>query len=156
MTAQSLGELPSGLWLALFAAWLVLSVWWRRRQHNPVFARPSPGHTFAERWASGRAGHGLLARLGTARNCLHVQVACGELRVHPHFPFTLGFMPELYGLDHVVPLGSIRSAVILGGNYAKAVEVRYSLSTGQEAVLQLLLRNAEGFIHAVLRKPAEA
>jgi hypothetical protein len=65
--------------------------------------------TFVERWASARPGSGLVARLSTARNCMQVQVTATELRIHPHFPFTLGFMPELYDL---------RQSSRLGGSYA--------------------------------------
>ena len=99
---------------------------------------------------SARIGSGLLARLGTARNCIQVQVTGSELHLHPHFPFTIGFMPELYGLDLVIPLERISSATITGGNYAQIVEVVYCTSGGDQNTIQLLLRNAESFIHNVL------
>lgn len=116
----------------------------------PIFARSSPGMTFSERWASGRAGNGIVSRLSSAKNCLHVQVDREFLRVHPHFPITLGFVPEVYGMDQVVPLKTISSAAILGGKHAQAVDVRYRTPNGEEQTLVLLLRNAEGFIEAVL------
>lgn len=140
----------AGLWAAFGFLWFAASIVYRLKTGKPLFARPAPGSTFSERWASGRAGAGLLARLGTAKNCLHVQVDARSLRIHPHFPITLGFVPEIYGMDHVVPLEAVRSASILGGRYAQAVEVRYALPGGEEQVLQLLLRRAEAFIAAVL------
>jgi hypothetical protein len=84
---------------------------------------------------------------------MHVQVADSKLHLHPHFPFTLGFMPELYGLDLVVPLERISSATILGGNHAKAVEVAFHTPGGEQETAQLLLRNAESFVRAALSRP---
>ena len=80
---------------------------------------------------------------------MHVQVTDSALHIHPHFPFTLGFMPEIYDLDQVIALDKIKFASILGGNRAKAVEVTYLKPGGDESVVQLLLKNAEQFIHAV-------
>jgi hypothetical protein len=150
VTDVALSQANAGLWAALVFIWLGASVIYRIAVGKPLFARTSQGSAFSERWTSGRAGNGILARMSTAKNCLHVQVDRQSLHIHPHFPITLGFVPEIYGMDHVVPLNAVRSAVILGGRHAQAVEVRYAVSGGEEQVLQLLLRNAEKFIHAVL------
>ena len=141
-----------GFWLGALFLWFALSIAYRRRSGKPLVASTRPGAAFSERWASARIGSGLMARLGTARNCMHVQVIDSELHLHPHFPFTIGFMPELYGLDLVVPVESISSAMITGGNYAKIVEVVYRTPGGDLNTVQLLLRNAESFIHSVLRR----
>ncbi len=142
-------QASAGLFAALVFVWFALSIACRLTLGKPIFASRLADDAFVERWASGRNGSGLMARLSRARNCLHVQVCCGAIHVHPHFPFTLGFVPEIYGMDHIVSLDAVQSATILGGAYAKAVEVKYRLPDGQEQVLQLLLKNAEGFIHAV-------
>jgi hypothetical protein len=131
----------------------VLSIACRRTSGKPLVASVRAGAVFTERWASARIGSGLIARLGTARNCMHVQVADSKLHLHPHFPFTLGFMPELYGLDLVVPLERISSATILGGNHAKAVEVAFRTPGGEQETAQLLLRNPESFVRAALSRP---
>jgi hypothetical protein len=154
MQLPSLDQIPAGAWAGLFFLWLALSVLYRRARGKPLFARARPDATFTERWASARAGAGLLSRLSTARNCMQVQVSATELRIHPHFPFTLGFMPELYGLDHVIPLHTLRSATIVSGHRAKAVEVRYVTAAGADDVVLLLLRGAEAFIHAALGRKA--
>lgn len=126
--------------------WIVLSVASRRMTGRPIFAVRRADSLFAEGWASARIGTGLLARLGTARNCMHVQVSATELRVHPHFPFTLAFMPELYGLDQVISLSAVRSATIVSGHRAKVVEVRYAAGNGSDEQMLLFLRHAERFV----------
>jgi hypothetical protein len=139
----------AALWAGLLFAWLAGSIAYRWKLGKPIFARAHASAAFTERWASARPGSGLVARLSTARNCMHVQVTANELRIHPHFPFTLGFMPELYDLDHVIPLTRVRAATILGGNAAKLVEVTYQAANGKEAIVHLLLRKGEAFVAAV-------
>jgi hypothetical protein len=143
-------QVAAGLFAAAIALWFVASIAWRAFAGKPFFAMRRPNSTFDQRWASGRVGTGLLARLSTARNCLHIQVSEGTLHIHPHFPFTLGFLPEIYDLDQAVPLSAIQGAAILGGKRVKAVEVRFRTPTGEEETLQLLLKGAEGFVHAVM------
>ncbi len=141
-----------GFWLGVSFLWVALSIAYRRMAGKPLLASTRPGAAFSERWASARIGSGLMARLGTARNCMHVQIVGSALHLHPHFPFTIGFMPELYGLDLVVPLERISSAVITGGKHAKIVEVVYRTAGGDLNTVQLLLRNAGSFIHSVLSR----
>jgi hypothetical protein len=149
MTDPDAFHASAGFWAVLIFVWFALSVAYRRYRGNPVFATPDPGAVFVERWASGRFGSGLTASLSTARNCLQVEVSGGVLRIHPHFPFTLGFVPELYGMDQVVPLGRVRSATIVDGRRANIVEVKLLAADGQEQTHLLLLRHAEKFIAAV-------
>lgn len=132
----------------------VLSVVSRRYRGLPMFASVSPSARFSETWASVRVGTGMVARLGTARNCMHVQVTDDTLELHPHFPFTLGFMPEIYNLDHRIPLDHIRSATVLSHGRLKAVEVKYRNAQGGEGVAQLLLKDAEAFVQQAAPRPA--
>lgn len=149
MSGTLIDPASPGLWTGVAFSWLAGSVAWRRWRGMPLVARARAGSTFVEGWASARAGTGLVARLGTARNCMHVQVDAQTLRIHPHFPFTLGFMPELYDLDQVIPLDRVLSATILGGQRAQAVEVRHRLADGGEGVVMLLLRRADDFVRTV-------
>lgn len=155
MPILSPDQFTFGMWAGIALLWLALSIVYRRSMGKPLVAHARPGSRFMEGWASVRVGTGLMSRLGSARNCMQVQVTADVLHIHPHFPFTVGFMPELYDLDKVIPLSSIRSATILGGSRAKAVEVRYLTARKEEGVVHLLLRNAEAFIHAVLTRPAD-
>jgi len=137
------------LWAFAIFAWFAASVAWRHFFGKPLFARPLPDAVFVERWASGRAGKGLIARLSTTRRGLQVQVTGRELIVTPHFPVTLGFMPEIYGLDHRIPLTAVRSALIVGGRRIQAVEVQYERPGDDTGVLQLLLKRGQDFVAAV-------
>ncbi|MFY9510496.1 MAG: hypothetical protein WAQ05_05935 [Rubrivivax sp.] len=143
-------QLSAGFWALLIFAWFAGSIAYRIGSRKGLFARPRPGAQFVERWASGRSGTGLMARLSTARNCLQVQITAQELLVTPQFPFTLGFMPEIYDLDKRIALKSVRKAVDLGGGFARAVEVSYVQSNGQAGTLQLLLKRGEPFIAQLL------
>lgn len=135
----------AGLWALAIVGWFVASVVWRLVSGRGLFARPRSAALFVERWASGRSGTGPVARLATARNCLQVQLTADELVITPHFPFTLGFMPELYDFDKRVRLDAIVRVQRLGGRFAEAIELNYTRHDGTDAVLQLLLRQGERF-----------
>jgi hypothetical protein len=131
--------------------WFAASVLWRRWQRRPLAARASPQAAFVERWASARFGSGLFARMATAKNCVQVQVVDGAIVVTPHFPFTLGFLPEVYGYDRRIPLAAVRSVRIMGrSGFGEVVEVRHAAAedAGREDELQLLLRRAPAFVAA--------
>lgn len=143
---MAVNDAHPGLWAAGIAAWFMASLLHRSITGKGVFARPRPDALFVERWASGRAGTGLLARLSTARHCLQVQVTPQALQVTPQFPFILGFMAELYGLDQNVPLAQVRRVEHLGGRFAQAIEVAIVRPDGSPDVLQLLLRQGDAFV----------
>lgn len=146
----------AGLWALLIVLWFAASVVYRLTRGKPLFARPARGATFVERWASGRCGGGLVARLSTAKNCLQVQLTPGQLQLTPHFPLTLGFLAEIYGYDRTVPLKDIRSVELLGGKFASAIEIHYTAPSGDAQVMQLLLRRGTEFLAQVhaQRSPA--
>ena len=117
---------------------------------------PDPHALFVERWASARAGNGPIARLATARNCLQVQLTATELVVTPHFPFTLGFMPELYDYDKRIALDSVMHASHLGGRRSRVVEIAYLKRDGSHAVLLLRLSGGDRFVDLVRSASAAA
>lgn len=139
----------AGLWALAIAAWFVASVAYRIGSGKGLFARRSPGAVFVERWASGRAGTGPLARLSTARNCLQVQVTASELLVSPHFPFSLAFMPEIYDYDKRIALAAVRKVTRLDGRLADTVEIAYARPDGSEAMLLLRLTQSRGFLERI-------
>lgn len=87
------------LWVAAFIA---ASVMYRRRAGKPIFPRIPADARFVDRWASA----------DFASNCLLVAVTDGELIVVPRFPFNLMFLPEIYGMEHRIPLKSISKVEI--------------------------------------------
>jgi hypothetical protein len=143
-------QVSAGLWALLIFGWFAASVAYRLVAGKAIFASANGDAVFVERWSSGRAGAGLLAKLSAGRNCLQVQITPTELIVTPHFPFTLGFLPEIYDFDARVKLQDVQSAVLLGGAFVQAVEVIYRNGADESCTLQLLLRRGGEFASSML------
>lgn len=89
--------------------WIGASVIYRRSAGKDIVPRAPADAIFVQSWCSGRSLRNWRTRVGGARNCLLVYIAGGELVVTPKFPFTLLFLPEIYGLEVRIPLTSISS-----------------------------------------------
>src|SRR5262245_12022337 len=86
---------------------IIESILYRRHHGKPVLFFGLHDATYQQRSASGRSNRSWLTKLGGAANCLVVAVARGRLIVRPWFPFTLMFLPEIYGLECDLPVGDI-------------------------------------------------
>ena len=73
-----------------------------------------------------------------------VAVTPDALVVSPKFPFNLMFLPEVYGLEHNVPLSKIGH---IDEQRARASNVMIWLNDGQK--LGLKLRDPSGFVAAL-------
>jgi hypothetical protein len=139
---------------ALAAAWIALviaaSIVYRRIKGKPIF-RPRIEHPlFLETWRSGRSLRNLVTRFGGARNCLWVAVTEDSLRVGPHFPFNLMFLPEIYGLECMIPGSAIRSVERRGGLLdADRVRVSFERVVGDVEEFEFSPRDPEAFVRAV-------
>jgi len=122
-------------WLALVSG---ASAIYRKSNGKPIIPRLPQGALFAERFGSST----------WANNCLLVSVTADELRVVPFFPFTLGFLPEIYRLDQRVSVRTIRSVELFETSWGNNVLIRYG---PDERALKLKLRNPEGLVHALSR-----
>ncbi|MCW4461629.1 hypothetical protein OK349_07905 [Sphingomonas sp. BT-65] len=122
--------------------WLVLvsgaSVVYRKSNGKPIRPRLPPDALFAERFASST----------WANNCLMVSVTSEALEVTPFFPFTLGFLPEIYRLDHRIPVRSIHSVALLDTGWVNNVVIRHG---PDERSLKLKLRNPAALVQALSR-----
>lgn len=78
------------------------SVLYRLQKAKPIMMIDAPGFRFSETWYSDRSNRNALARLAFAKNFVWAAVTNSELHVSPHFPFSLMFLPEAFGLDHRV------------------------------------------------------
>jgi hypothetical protein len=89
---------------------VLVSIVYRRSRGKLIIPQLPPGAIFSERRASAPF----------AANCLLVAVTKTTLSVVPRFPFNLMFLPEVYRLEHEIPLASIVSVEtpksILGSN----------------------------------------
>lgn len=131
------------MWLA---GWTAASIVYRRASHKPVRPTAPPDALYVERRTSGRNLRTLLGRIGGARNCLLVYVTAHDVVVTPHFPFTLMFLPEIYGLELSVPRAQVRLSerrTLVG---RKSIIVSRQ---GEGDLLELRLRDVSGFQNAV-------
>jgi len=141
-------------WFPLLAfGWLILaiaaSILFRRRRGKPIFPGTPPNALFSERGCSGRSLDTLWGRIGGARNCLMVVLAPGHLVVTPVFPFTLIFLPEIYGLDHDLDISAIREVVDHTGLLGRRITLTYAGSRLRR--VELRLRDPDAFLDG-LRK----
>ncbi|HWP23699.1 MAG TPA: hypothetical protein VNM15_05885 [Candidatus Binatia bacterium] len=139
-----------GIVAIAFVGILVGSVAYRLQKSKPIMKPEWPQARFSETWRSGRSDRNPIARLAFAKNFLWVSVARNELRVSPHFPFSLMFLPEALGLDHRIPGKSILDvgeafSHLLG----RTVVVKYRHATGDEETLELAVSDAAGLREAL-------
>jgi len=152
-----MGWIEANFW-ALYAfavawilAWALASVVVRRSQRKPIVAQAPKDALFVERWTSGRSVANAIARLGGARNCLMVAVKRkGGLIVQPHFPFSLFFMPEVFGVEGYPSRADIHDVKIRRGLFGRAlVTVIFRDGPRSHGKLELRLREPGRFIEAL-------
>ncbi|HZM33781.1 MAG TPA: hypothetical protein VFC18_04735 [Burkholderiales bacterium] len=148
-------ETHFALLFAICLGWIVLvvvaSVIYRTSRGKPVLTRAPNEPLFLERWTSGRSLRSALTRLGGARNCLLVAITRNALVIRPHFPFTLLFLPEVYGLDWTIPRSSIQRVDQVEGLMGRRLLVEFLTGEGNTERVELILRESEQFRQALAR-----
>ena len=139
---------PEWLGIAWILAWVASSLLYRRVKGKPIFAEPPLPTDFLERWRSGRLPSSLLGRIGGASNCLMVAVGGGRVRIRPHFPFTLMFLPEIYGLEVDLPLAKVTGVRRERGLLGEWVLVELK-DHGTSRTFELHLRDPGAFLRAL-------
>jgi hypothetical protein len=142
------GEFPS-FWIIILPwvwilGWIVVSAFYRRSKGKAVLTRAPEDSLFVEKWTSGRELGGIRT-LGGAKNCLIVAVTIDTLFVSPCFPFSLMFLPEIWGLEHRIRTRDIRSVDRRQGIFGSTQVVTFEGSRR----LELRLRNPQGFERAL-------
>jgi hypothetical protein len=127
-------------WIALIYG---ISIAVRRSKGKPIFPKVPEGAFYAEKWASGR----------WASNCLIVAVTDEAVTVVPRFPFNLGFLPEIYGLERTIPTASVREVRRLR-SFGLLNNVAVVYDDGVQRELRLKVRNPQAFIDAVGSSPS--
>ena len=135
------------LWIG---GWIAASIWFRRANGKPIIPQKPTDAAFCEDWCSGRSLRNGLTRIGGARNCLLVYVSDGHLVVTPRFPFTLMFLPELYGLDLRVSTGSIASVEPAQHFWGRPLRVAFH--SPDLAPIELRLHDERLFLDSLGRK----
>jgi len=96
--------------LVWFASWTLGSIVYRRAHGKPVLFLGIADAVFQESRVSGNSTRNWITKLGGAKNVLVVAVTHDRLVIRPSFPFTLFFLPEVYGLEYEVPLRDVLRA----------------------------------------------
>ncbi|MBL0948114.1 hypothetical protein [Brevundimonas sp.] len=120
------------------------SVVYRRQGGKRIFPTTPPDCVFEENRTSGRELGGLRA-LGGASNVLKVCVTRDTLFVMPCFPFSLMFMPEIWGLEHEIKLRRIQTLEERSGLFGRSLVVHLA----DDKRIELRLRDPDGFRHAI-------
>lgn len=124
---------------------IAASVISRRMTGRPIFYRQAPDTIYSEKWLSGSSTNFLL-QFGGARNCLWTTVTPQRIEIRPHFPFNLGFIAEVWGLEHEI--GSEDLISLDDGIFGSVVLV-YRSSSGRVKKFRLHVRNRAEFIRAI-------
>lgn len=130
--------------------WIAASVWFRRANGKPIMPMRRADAEFCEGGCSGRSLRNIFTRLGGARNCLLVQVSGDELIITPCFPFTLLFLPELFGLDLRTSTASIASVEPMQRLWSRMVRV--SFHSADLAPIELKLHDERRFLESLGRR----
>ncbi|HAJ04276.1 MULTISPECIES: hypothetical protein [unclassified Brevundimonas] len=129
------------LWIG---AIVTASAVFRRQRGKRIFATSPDSCIFEENRTSGRELGGIRA-LGGASNALKVCVTRDTLYVMPCFPFSLMFMPEIWGLDHEIKLRRVRTIEERSGLFGRSLVVHLA----DDKRIELRLRDPDGFRHAI-------
>jgi hypothetical protein len=132
------------------------SIVYRLQKSKPILKSEFSEPRFSDKWCSGRSDRNALARLAIAKNILWVTVTNKELHVSPHFPFSLIFLPEAFGLDHRIPGRTILDVQeVSSTSLGRGVLVKYRHATGDEENLELWVSDAPTLRRALseIRQP---
>lgn len=134
-------------WLALVITVSIIS---RRRKGLPIL-RPQFDHAlFLDTWRSGHSLDNAFLQFGGARSCLWVAVNDGYLHVSPHFPFSLGFLVNIWKLEFSVPVQRIFDVEHGEGRFTGGqIRITFMRKPGITERFQLSLRSPEKFLAAV-------
>lgn len=129
--------------------WLLLSVLVRRARGKYILLPTFADLQFSEKWTSGRSLATWWAKLGGANNCLFVGVGRDAIHIHPHFPFSLGFLPEIYGLDWEIPRSRVVHVERIKSFIGTSVRLEFSDGSATRQAIELRLRHPDEFLNSL-------
>ena len=125
---------------------IAVSILYRKSKGKPILPRVPPGARFSRKGISGHSYRHFWTQFGGARNCLMVAVVGRTLVVSPTFPFNLMFLPEIYDLEHTIPLSRITSAQVKPRLFGQTVDIRFTSATGQARRIVLYMRKGDQLV----------
>lgn len=136
----------AGAWLVFVVA---ASVAYRRSRGKDIFPGRPEGAVYYDGMGSGCSRKNWLTWIGGARNCLRVAVTKERLTVTPFFPFNMMFLPEIYDLDHDIPLGSIRGVKERRVLFWTTIRIDYDDPAAGIRSIELLVKKRDDLIKAI-------
>ena len=135
------------IWIALI---ILASVIYKIRKGKKLPAIDPNETLYRESGASGSSHKNFLTRLGGARGCLVVTATKSEIDVRPSFPFNLMFLPEIYDLQHRIPVQQIRNIERVKHMIGKdSIKIDFIEIGGGLKTIELYLGNADKFMESI-------
>lgn len=126
--------------LGLSALWLgsviLASVWYRRSKGKPLRPRPPDDALYYEDRISGPWNS----------RAAQVWLTSDQLVITPRFPFTLMFLPEIYGFEHAINIESISAAETYRSRFQGNARV---FVDGTEKPIWMKLRRPNSFFETL-------
>lgn len=137
-----------GFSLVWVSGWILASILYRRLHGKPIVFRNIENAAFMESTASGHSNRTWYTKLGGASRCLIVAVVGKRLIIRPRFPFNLMFLPEIYGLEHDVPVDQVTRVELTSGRLGR---VRLEFRDPRDSLhdITVHLRNPDEFVKAL-------
>jgi len=140
--------------LALSFGWIILvilaSIIYKRRKGKSLPVIDSQKVLYRESGASGSSHKNFLTRLGGARGCLVVTTTKNEIDIRTFFPFNLMFIPEIYDLQHRIPVQQIRNIERVKHMIGKdSLKIDFIDQGRGSKTIELYLGNPEKFLDSI-------
>lgn len=74
------------------------SIIFRKVNGKPIFQPDVEDTIYEDKWISGYSFN-IFQVIGGARNCLWIKITQEDVKIGPHFPFSLFFLPEIWGCE---------------------------------------------------------
>lgn len=134
----------SFVWCALV---VLASIIYRAWKGQGKLAIPEFDITFSEKWVSGFSHKTSLTKLGGAANCLAVELSKKALVIRPMLPFNLGFLAQVYDLEHYIPKDKIKRIQPDDRDGKGRVVIEFEEGGGEKRI-ELILRKRQEFLRA--------
>lgn len=143
---NTLFAVPFG-WIAFV---ILASIIYKLKKRKTLPALDPKEALYRESGVSGSSHRNFLTRLGGARGCLVVTATSHEIDVRPSFPFNLMFLPEIYDLQHRIPVQQIRNIERVKHMIGKdSIKIDFLEIGGGYKIIELYLGNTDKFLDSI-------
>ena len=119
--------------------------------YRAIFPEASvPKALFHEFGASARNMRTTITQFSGASKCLEIVVTDAELHIKLQWPIIIGLMPTNGNLIHRLPKREVQILPNSEGQASSRVQLQFTDRKGEEQVLDLILKNPDAFVNAML------